>query len=74
MRITLICILLLFAGCEVEDTQPYCWECNMTIYNKNITDTFCDWMITDIEDYKQRMYSFYQGGLTNIDCHIIDSI
>lgn len=64
-------LLLSVFSCKKEVT--YCWDCSATIYNKTYTnDIFCGENITDVERYKERVYGFYNGGCTNIECKLID--
>jgi len=63
-------LFLLLNSCE-DKTHLYCWECNSVIYNKPITDIVCYEDIMEIENYKDRMYGFYEGGCTFIECTLL---
>jgi hypothetical protein len=70
-NIIIICLFVfLLSSCE-QKTHYYCWKCEAIIYQKVIKDTFCHEEITEVENYKQRIIDFYQGGCTSIECVLI---
>lgn len=61
----------LLTACQKEEIRDYCWQCESIIYGKTIVDYICYPMITDIKDYKNRLYEFYDGSITNINCILL---
>lgn len=69
--ILILFFILLFSSCDKEAMPDICWKCTAIIYGNAVSDMFCDEMITDVEDYKARLYEFYQGGCTSVECEIL---
>lgn len=66
----IIFTIILLNSCE-QKTHYYCWKCEAIVYQKVVKDTFCHEEITEIENYKQRVIDFYQGGCSSIECEFI---
>jgi hypothetical protein len=72
-RIIPFAILFLFIGsCEDQNVPDICWNCNSIIYGKPINDIYCGKDVIDVEEYKQRLMDFYEGGMTTIECELIE--
>lgn len=70
-KLLLVIAAIVLFSCEKHNIPEICWECRSIVYGKNITDIYCSEYITDVEDYKFRLMSFYDGGMTTIECEMI---
>jgi len=70
-KLLLLIGFVFMLSCEEKNIPDICWECTAIIYGNAVNDTVCYDMITDIEDYKARMYEFYQGGCTSVECEMV---
>ena len=69
----LLLLLLFIPSCTKEEAyHEFCYECTAIIYGKAINDYVCYPDPTEIERYKLRLYEFYEGGCTNVECELLE--
>jgi hypothetical protein len=60
--------ILCLVGCEIDPSEPTCWECEFTTSEEVWMETYCDMTYDEINDYEDQVF-YETGGEIDVACY-----